>query len=135
MLLGITFTLLFLLGFQCITQCLYKQEYRIEDKEFWENISKFYALGRLAWVINATINSFLYCFSGRIFTSEAKRLIMCATPLRRMSTFSSKTTTFVINQFSSIKNRGDSVSQSGSSSEMTVISHENAVDIEDNVKA
>lgn len=124
MLLGITFFLLFFLGFQCITQCLYKQEYRINDPPFWADVSKFYALGRLAWVINATINSFLYCFSGRIFASEARSLLCCESALRRMSTFSSsRTSTFVVDRFTSIKKSGTMLS---TSSEMVVIANNNS---------
>lgn len=74
MFLGITFSFLVLMGLQCVTQCLHKQKYRIDEPHYWHRVQKGFTVGRLALAINASINCFFYCFSGITFRREVKRM-------------------------------------------------------------
>ncbi|KAL8618968.1 hypothetical protein ACOMHN_018351 [Nucella lapillus] len=74
LLLIVTFTFLFLLGCQCITQCFYM----IMPDGFDKNIiDEAFAVAKLGVIINSSINFFLYCLSGRRFRQELLILLGC----------------------------------------------------------
>lgn len=72
LLLIVTFTFLFLLGCQCITQCFYMLMPDGFDKNI---IDEAFAVAKLGVIINSSINFFLYCLSGRRFRQELLTLL------------------------------------------------------------
>ncbi|PVD33681.1 hypothetical protein C0Q70_04939 [Pomacea canaliculata] len=67
LLLIVTFTFLFLIGFQCITQCFFMLMPDGFDKNI---ISEAFAAAKLGIIVNSSINFLLYCMSGRRFRQE-----------------------------------------------------------------
>lgn len=78
MLLTITFTFLALLGWQCVTQCLYSQEFEKEKELVWQYVTNSYVLGKLGLVINSAMNCLFYCFAANNFRKELRRMLNCA---------------------------------------------------------
>lgn len=73
MLLFVTFAFIFLLGWQCVTQCLWMIGYSQMDKN-WSIIDQSFAFAKLGIVINSSINWLLYCLTGSAFRNEILKL-------------------------------------------------------------
>lgn len=71
-LLTVTFTFLVLIAFQCITQCFFMLKDASGDRRI---INEAYAVAKLGIIINASINFFLYCLTGRRFRKELGRVL------------------------------------------------------------
>lgn len=67
LLLTVTFTFLFLIALQCITQCFFMLKPGQVNNEL---VDEAFAIAKLGIIINSTINFFLYCLSGRRFRKE-----------------------------------------------------------------
>lgn len=77
-LLTVTFTFLFLLALQCITQCFYMLgQGKKKENVAWNQhaVDIAFSLAKMGVVINSAINCFLYCLTGSLFRSELKRLL------------------------------------------------------------
>lgn len=73
-LLTVSFTFLFFLIWQCITQCFYMLHFEAANKNTWFDISSAYAPARLGVVLNSAMNFMLYCLSGQMFRKEMYRM-------------------------------------------------------------
>ena len=72
-LLLVTFAFIVLLGWQCITQCIWMVGYSQTDEE-WPMVDKSFAVAKLGIVINSSINWLLYCLTGSAFRKEILKL-------------------------------------------------------------
>ena len=70
MLLLISFMHLSLVGWQCITKCLFMQKYQAEYPQLWRFVKNCHALGKTGVAINCSVNFIFYCFSGTNFSQE-----------------------------------------------------------------
>ena len=74
-LLTITFTFLFLLAMQCITQCFFMLGFGKPTTTWDQNaVNLAFAFAKMGVVINSAINCFLYCFTGSVFRAELKKM-------------------------------------------------------------
>uniref|UniRef100_A0A0K2U7C5 Putative Gprotein coupled receptor 139like [Hydra vulgaris] n=1 Tax=Lepeophtheirus salmonis TaxID=72036 RepID=A0A0K2U7C5_LEPSM len=81
-LLGLTFTFIILLTFQCVCQCLWMLHFNGDaDARVWETVNSFYAFARLSVVVHCVINCLLYCFTGTLFRRELFKLFGLRKPL------------------------------------------------------
>ncbi|XP_065650494.1 G-protein coupled receptor daf-37-like [Hydra vulgaris] len=97
-LLVVTFTYLVFLGMQCILKCLWIFEIEKDvETGAWE---MFYEFCKLSLIINSSINSLLYCFTGTLFRNELKRMFGCKAGLRRGSTTTNTRNTEIKKQIS-----------------------------------
>lgn len=74
-LLTVTFTFLFLLALQCITQCFFMLGIG-KAKTSWDQnaVNLAFAFAKMGVVINSAINCFLYCFTGSVFRAEVRKM-------------------------------------------------------------
>ena len=68
--LTITFTFLALIGWQCITQYLYEQNFQADDPYLWRYVTNSFYLGKTAIAINCSMNFVFYCLSATNFCDE-----------------------------------------------------------------
>ena len=73
MLLFVTFSFIFLLGWQCVSQCLWMVGYTTQDSN-WDTVDQSFAVAKLGIVINSSINWLLYCVTGSAFRKEVLKL-------------------------------------------------------------
>jgi len=74
-LLTVTFTFLFLLALQCITQCFFMLGVGKKETSWDQNaVDLAFAFAKMGVVINSAINCFLYCFTGSVFRAEVKKM-------------------------------------------------------------
>nr|QBS47877.1 neuropeptide-like GPCR [Tripedalia cystophora] len=69
MLLGVTFSFLVLLAWQCVTQCFYMLGIGKGGSQ-WNVIDSAFSAAKLGVVINSSINFLLYCCTGAAFRKE-----------------------------------------------------------------
>jgi len=75
-LLTVTFTFLFLLALQCITQCFFMLGVGKKETSWDQNaVNLAFAFAKMGVVINSAINCFLYCFTGSVFRAEVKKML------------------------------------------------------------
>lgn len=67
LLLTVTFTFLFLIALQCITQCFFMLKPKTVN---FELVDEAFSVAKLGVIINSSINFFLYCLSARRFRKE-----------------------------------------------------------------
>lgn len=72
-LLFVTFAFIILLGWQCITQCLWMVGYSQSDAQ-WSMIDKMFSVAKLGIMVNSSINWVLYCLTGSSFRKEIAKL-------------------------------------------------------------
>ena len=70
LLLTVTISFLILLGWQCISQCLWMLGNA--DQANWSVIDKTFAIAKLGIIINSSINWVLYCITGSSFRREIR---------------------------------------------------------------
>lgn len=76
MLLAATFTFLFLLLWQCITQCFWLRFGKHDlDNTQWQIIDNSYAVAKLGAIINASVNWCLYCVASSMFRKRMRLLL------------------------------------------------------------
>lgn len=69
MLLFVTFAFIILLGWQCVSQCIWMIGSEASDTN-WDIIDRSFAVAKLGIVINSSINWLLYCLTGSAFRKE-----------------------------------------------------------------
>ena len=72
LLLTVTISFLILLGWQCVSQCLWMLGNA--DQANWSAIDKTFAIAKLGIIINSSINWILYCITGSSFRREIRWL-------------------------------------------------------------
>ncbi|KAK0049610.1 FMRFamide receptor [Biomphalaria pfeifferi] len=67
LLLTVTFSFLFFMGFQCIIQCIYMQR---PAEAHWPTVVSSFAVGKIGIVFTSSSNFVFYCMTGRKFRKE-----------------------------------------------------------------
>ncbi|XP_062580728.1 FMRFamide receptor-like [Saccostrea cucullata] len=81
LLLTVTFTFMILIILQCVAQCFYMLQ---PGNVNMRMVDEAFSVAKLGCVVNSSINFFLYCYSGRKFRNELKK--MCHNTCNRNST-------------------------------------------------
>ena len=86
-LLGVTFSFLIFLAWQCITQCFWMSEYGKDELHTgaWVMVDKNFAFAKMGVILNSAINCIFYCFTGSMFKKELVKVFSCKSSVQQNS--------------------------------------------------